>query len=142
MSSIHLPVLNCLFIVRETNTRTELDSLERPHAGQCQDVVDCGVVLASGVTQQSNFQPQSSSTHAVTSATMLAARRQLRSHRCAFIQSRSHFTFLPCAVMAKRYLLVFLSISFIFAMSCVKGCPFMGKSPRALSAHQKKCEAH
>jgi hypothetical protein len=60
-----------------------------------------------------------------------------------FIQSRSHFTFLPCAVMAKRFLLVYLSISIIFAMfACVKGCPFMGKSGRALSAHQKKCEAH
>lgn len=97
--------------------------------GQCLDVIDCGVV--------------SESSQAVNSATKLDRRRQLCSHWCAFIQSKSHFAFLPCAIMAKHYLLVYLSISIIFAMfACVKGCPFMGKSACALSAHQKKCEAH
>lgn len=100
---------------------------------ECLDVVDCGIVPASRVSRTIN----------TSQATKLDRRRQLRSHRCAFIQSKSHFTFLPCAVMAKRYLLVYLIISIIFTMfACVKGCPFMGKSVCALSAHQRKCDAH
>ncbi len=47
---------------------------------------------------------------------------------------------LPLA-MAKHPLLVYL-ISIPIMFTCVRGCPFTGKSARALSAHQNKCEAH
>ena len=88
---------------------------------ECLDVVDCGVVPASRVSRTIN--------------TSLATPQP---PVCFYPVE----VFLPCAIMAKCYcnLLVYLIIFAMFA--CVKGCPFMGKSARALSAHQKKCDAH